>query len=343
MLGHNSDRNQRIFRSNPDTGYTKISNAFLQDQRLSYETRGMMAELLSRPDDWEIRAELIVKSGLAGRDKVWRMLREAEEFGYAAAHQGRTERGKFNKQEYVITDDPRLLIERAARELQGMISPFPENTCADILPFPENTCAAFDENVGNQGVLTAHWKPVRGNPPCTGSPCTANPQHTKERYIQTTETTLERAAKVAAIGIATAIGSLPAAAAPIDPPAIVQPVKQFHDLANKLHDAGGRALNLSRPILHVVEIPRNWIAAGCDLEKDILPIIGAMTAGKPPNSIGTWKYFEGAIMDAKAARCAPMSAPRPRQEGKPFDRQKAAEDAWLDRQIAEAKRDGLLP
>lgn len=300
MLGHNSDRNQRIFRANPDTGYTKLANAFLQDGRLSYETRGLLAELMSRPDDWEIRAEGIVKSGQAGRDRVWRMLREAEQFGYAMAHQARGETGKFKKQEYLITDDPKLLIERAAREIQSMMEPLTEKTGADILPFPENPCAGSP--------LTEK--------PCTGQPCTANPQHTKERYIQTTEETnvdvisareARSFTKAVALGIAAAAGALPAAAAPIEPPAIIQPVNPVHALADKLHDAGGRALNLTNPGMHVVEVPRNWLAAGCDLELDILPIMRAMTAGKAPNSVSSWKYFEQAIMNAKAARLAPVA------------------------------------
>src|SRR5690606_37540642 len=90
-LAHNSQRNQNIYRSNPETEYTKLANSFLQDSRLSYEARGLLAELLSRPDDWEVTVAAIVKSGPAGRDKIYRMMKEAEKYGYATTRKERRE------------------------------------------------------------------------------------------------------------------------------------------------------------------------------------------------------------------------------------------------------------
>jgi hypothetical protein len=226
VIGNNSRVNQTVIRSNPETGFTVLANAFLQDPRLSYETKGLLAELLSRPDDWEIRAENIVKSGKAGRDKVWRMLREAEELGYAASRQARTERGKFQKLDYIVTDDPKLLIDRAAREIETLMSPLTENPSA-VIPFPEKASAAVARKVvENQGNEAAHGKPVNGEPrtekPLTGQPCTANPQHTKERYIQTTELTKGPLGKLAvsiAAGFTVATPAAAAAGPPAMPPA----------------------------------------------------------------------------------------------------------------------------
>jgi biotin operon repressor len=122
---------------------------------------------------------------------------------------------------------------------------------------------------------------------------------------------VDRAAKVVAAGIATALGSLPAAAEPSDPPSISQPAKPSpHELADQLHEAAGKAINLTKPAMHVIEVPRNWMAAGCDLNLDILPTIRAMCIGKPPNMISSWKYFERAVMDAMAARTAPIAEGR---------------------------------
>lgn len=229
-IGHNSRINQTVLRSNPDAGYTKLANAFLQDSRLSYETKGLLAELLSRPDDWEIRAETLVKSGKAGRDKVWRMLREAEELGYAASRQARTERGKFQRLDYVVTDDPKLLIERAAREIATLISPLTEKTSA-VIPFPEKTSAAVSiETIENQRNFPEHGKPVNGEPrtgkPGSGQPCTANPHHTKERYIQTTELTKGPLGKLAASIAAGFTVATPAAAAQSP---IISPTEQVHE------------------------------------------------------------------------------------------------------------------
>lgn len=126
-------------------------------------------------------------------------------------------------------------------------------------------------------------------------------------------TVVDRAAKIAAAVIATSAASLPAAAQPPDPPAIARPAAEVSgkELIDKLHDAGGYALNLTKPIFHIAEVPRNWIAAGCDLELDILPTIRAMTANKPPNSIHVWKYFEASVIGARDARKSPLKEGRP--------------------------------
>jgi hypothetical protein len=125
-------------------------------------------------------------------------------------------------------------------------------------------------------------------------------------------TVVDRAARIAAAVIATGAVAMPVAAHTHEPPAIVQSANQpsAHELAAKLYDAGGAALNLTNPGLHVIAVPRNWIAAGCDLEEDILPVIRAMAARRPVASISAWKYFEQAIMDAKARRTAPIAEGR---------------------------------
>lgn len=128
------------------------------------------------------------------------------------------------------------------------------------------------------------------------------------------ETTLEREresrmlSKALATGIAVAASSLPLAAAPMEPPAIVQTVKAevpYDELKAKLMEAGGEAIGISAG-LEVLAVPRRWLNAGCDLTDDILPAIRARAAKMPPRSINSWNYFEQAVADARAARCAPM-------------------------------------
>ncbi len=84
---------------------TAISNELLQDQRLAYDTRGMLIRLLCLPDDAEITAGTIIADGLAGRDKVYRMLAEAERHGYVVPYAKRMG-GKHSRTFYLITDVP---------------------------------------------------------------------------------------------------------------------------------------------------------------------------------------------------------------------------------------------
>src|SRR6185503_4725212 len=126
------------------------------------------------------------------------------------------------------------------------------------------------------------------------------------------EPSLSRAAATVAMGVMAATSSLPAAAAPVDPPAIVQPVKlTLAQMTERMLDAGGKAL--ANPagamgLLTFSELQR-WLADGCDFETDILQTIRAVSAKRLQKNqapIGTWGYFTQPIADAKKTRLAPM-------------------------------------
>ena len=66
----------------PDSGYTIIRNDVLRDSRLSYRARGLLAEILSRPDNWRVRSNQIADQSKEGRDAIRSALREIEAAGY---------------------------------------------------------------------------------------------------------------------------------------------------------------------------------------------------------------------------------------------------------------------
>ena len=111
--------------------------------------------------------------------------------------------------------------------------------------------------------------------------------------------------------------SLPAAATtpPIDQQAIVRQTDDYHELLNKLLDAGGPAIHSMgrcEDISHV----RGWLNNGCDLELDILETIRARAKNLPAGSVRSWAYFRDMVANARAARLAPMpegTAPQPRR------------------------------
>jgi hypothetical protein len=92
---------------------TNIPDALLQDERLGYDTRGMLIRLLSLPDDTEITVEMIVADGKAGRDKVYRMLGEAERCGYVVPHVRRGG-GKYDRTVYLIADTAGIIEKPAS-------------------------------------------------------------------------------------------------------------------------------------------------------------------------------------------------------------------------------------
>lgn len=226
MIGHNSS--QTIFRSNPSDNYTVLSNAMLRDERLSYESRGLLSELLTRPDDWEISVINIARSGPAGRDKVYRMMRELEDAGYAKRDADRRNNGSYLKHKYMVSDNPKLLIERTAREIDGMM-PLPENTEV-VVPFPEKPEVA-------KRMKTAENKPLPENPevddelwqPLPENPFTANPTQTNKRLLLSNnippsrvcaresgcnDIDIRNLAAAAAVGVMTAVSPMAAAAEP---------------------------------------------------------------------------------------------------------------------------------
>lgn len=174
-VGHNSNGRVRcIFRAHGERGYTKLCNSFLQDRRLSYETRGLIAMLLSLPDDWEVTVHSIIASGPSGRDKVYRMIREAEVHGYIKPEQARKDAGKFDRQLYLVTDNPTSLIERTALEiatLESGVGPLTD------LPLTENTDAAEMAENKYSPPLTPLPLTVE---PLTAQPLTANPHAVKK-------------------------------------------------------------------------------------------------------------------------------------------------------------------
>jgi len=62
--------------------YFVVDNALFNDESLSWEARGLMGYLLSKPDHWQVRLHDLMKRGPAGEHKLRRILRELLHAGY---------------------------------------------------------------------------------------------------------------------------------------------------------------------------------------------------------------------------------------------------------------------
>ncbi len=69
-------------RVKKDERYFTASNEPFQDKRMSWETRGLIGYLLTKPNNWQVRIEDLIKQGPAGITKLRRMLAEARLYGY---------------------------------------------------------------------------------------------------------------------------------------------------------------------------------------------------------------------------------------------------------------------
>jgi DnaD/phage-associated family protein len=71
-----------IIRVRKDARYFTASNEPFIDKRLSWETRGLMGYLLTKPDQWQVRIPDLTAQGPAKLHKIRRMLAEARLYGY---------------------------------------------------------------------------------------------------------------------------------------------------------------------------------------------------------------------------------------------------------------------
>ena len=82
--------------------FTIIPNEALNDPRLSWEARGMLAYLLSKPDNWKVLPKALINETKAGKDVVYRVLNELEAAGYITEEQHHKKDGTFTPMERVV-------------------------------------------------------------------------------------------------------------------------------------------------------------------------------------------------------------------------------------------------
>lgn len=134
-----------IIRIHKRTQYISINQASLSDMSMSWEAKGLHAYLLSRPDDWRVSVAHLVKHNRhAGRDKIYRMLSELIQHGYAQRIVIRTRSGRISRYDYEVfeqNDAPRVESESSCS------SPLPEKPCRAGPLTVETTLTNTDKNL----------------------------------------------------------------------------------------------------------------------------------------------------------------------------------------------------
>jgi hypothetical protein len=99
----------KIHRSEPDSRFTIIPDETLRDPRLSYLARGVLAEILTRPDNWVTTADAMWRRGRSERGKAGEgrgVLRaafaELAGAGYLYRERRRLGRGRFTTELHVF-------------------------------------------------------------------------------------------------------------------------------------------------------------------------------------------------------------------------------------------------
>ena len=115
-----------ILRNASRGKYTVLNNGIFRDENLSAKSLGILAKMLSLPDNWEFS-----ETGLCsifkkdGRDSIRSGLKELEENGYLVRSRVRDESGKLISVEWTVSDQP--MLEKPMLENPMLENPMLEN------------------------------------------------------------------------------------------------------------------------------------------------------------------------------------------------------------------------
>ena len=98
-----------ILRNASKGKYTVLNNGIFRDENLSAKSLGILAKMLSLPDNWEFSVtglcSIFKKDGI---DSIRNGLKELEQNGYLVRSRVRDESGKLTSAEWTVSDQPML-------------------------------------------------------------------------------------------------------------------------------------------------------------------------------------------------------------------------------------------
>jgi hypothetical protein len=96
----------RIIRSPHTEDFFIAQSSVMRDRQLSAQTRGLIGNLLTRPDNWSINIKFLCEEMCMGIVALKKSLRELEENGYLVRNRIRDTVGRFIGTESVIIETP---------------------------------------------------------------------------------------------------------------------------------------------------------------------------------------------------------------------------------------------
>lgn len=111
--------------------FTQIPNSWVRDKRLSRDARGLLFELMSHDESFNVTIESLVGSGIERRDAIRRMVGELERFGYLHRVKRRRRSGQLVGHDWVIQDPFEGVDEAGLRPLLPV-----DNSPSTVSDFP---------------------------------------------------------------------------------------------------------------------------------------------------------------------------------------------------------------
>lgn len=113
-----------IVKREKNKNYTTISNVFLRDKNLSIKAKGLLAVVMSLPEDWEFTINGICSVLKEGRTAIYSAIQELKDCGYCNVDICRDEKGLITGNDYTFREYPK-------KESQCLEEPHSEKPNAD--------------------------------------------------------------------------------------------------------------------------------------------------------------------------------------------------------------------
>jgi hypothetical protein len=95
-----------IIRAPRRNRYLVTDQRIIEDTRITWAARGLLAYLLSRPDNWKVLIKDLQRRGNLGRDGVYSLLKELRKFGYVHYQGTRDKQGRLRGGIYTVKEIP---------------------------------------------------------------------------------------------------------------------------------------------------------------------------------------------------------------------------------------------
>jgi hypothetical protein len=101
-----------------DNPYVMLDKFSLNDASISLKAKGLLAYLLSKPNDWVVKEHDLIAHCRDGRDSVRAAIRELEHAGYIVrGERRRDEKGRMYEREYEVRERPSLVDSLSLKRL----------------------------------------------------------------------------------------------------------------------------------------------------------------------------------------------------------------------------------
>ena len=135
-----------IFRIHKKENFVVLDKGFLNDIRLSWKAKGLLAYMLSLPDDWSFSISNLATKSKCSRESTANIIKELTKAGYIHKMQVRTNHGKFGKLELFVFETPRA---EPYSKKPKTVNPSPEKPITEKPPLLSNN-KSFNNNVLNK-------------------------------------------------------------------------------------------------------------------------------------------------------------------------------------------------